>query len=72
MIHIQTQSFYERHTGEKHEISVLFGNISPVSRGRYEVRVDGKFYSDHDSKLKAFDEVVDIINAEKWSAVCPI
>ena len=72
MIHIQTQSFYERYTGDRHEVSIMFGHISPASRGRYEVRVDGEFYSDHDSKLRAFDEVADIVKAENWSAVCPI
>ena len=71
MIHVQTQNFYERHTGDKHEVTVLFGWISPVSHGHYQVRVDGEFYSDHDSKLHAFDEVVDIIKTNNWSPVKP-
>lgn len=72
MIHIQTQHFYERHTGEEHEVTIMFGGINPVSNGRYQVRVDGEFYSDHRSKLHAFDEVVDIIKINNWSPIRPI
>ena len=71
MIHIQTQSFYEKHTGDKHEVTIMFGHISPVSRGRYEVQVDGGFYSDHDSKRQAFDEIVDIIKVNNWTPLKP-
>lgn len=72
MIHIQTQKFFERHTGDEHEVTIMFGGINPVCRGYYEVRVDGEFYSNHDSKLQAFDEVVDIIKINNWTPVRPI
>lgn len=72
MIHIQTQKFYERYTGEEHEVTILFGHISPVCRGRYEVRLDGEFYTDHDSKAQAFDEIVDILKTTNWSPLKPI
>lgn len=72
MVHIQTQNFYERHTGDRHEVTVVFGHTSPVCRGRYDVRVDGEFYSDHDSKAQAFDEIVDIIKANNWSPISPL
>ena len=72
MIHIQTQRFYERHTGDAHEVTITFGGISPVSRGYYKVSVDGEFYSNHDSKRQAYDEVVDIIKTNRWSPICPI
>ena len=49
----------------------MFGHISPMSRGRYDVRVDGDFYSDHDSKAQAFDEIVDIIKTYNWTPIKP-
>lgn len=72
MIHIQTQHFYERHTGEEHEVTIMFGGINPVSRGRYHVKVDGAFYSAHNSKLHAFDRIVGIIARNNWSPIRPI
>lgn len=69
MIHIQTQDFYERHTGDRHEITVMF---EYTNRKRYEVRVDGEFYSDHDSKAEVFEELIDIIKTNNWAAICPV
>lgn len=72
MIHIQTQLFYEKYTGAEHEVTINFGWISAASKGHYEVRVDGEFYSNHDSKRQAFDEVVDIIKYNNWTPLKPI
>ena len=72
MINIQTQTFYERHTGEKHEVTIDFGWINPVSNGHYEVRVDDEFYATAEHKAQAFDEVVDIIRTNNWTPICPI
>ena len=72
MINIQTQSFYEKYTGIKHEISINFGWISPVSNGRYEVCVDDEFYSTAEHKAQAFEEVIDIIKTNNWTPINPI
>lgn len=72
MVLVHTQKFYEKYTGEKHEIAVTFGWISPVSRGTYRVTVDDEFYSNHDSRGQAFDEVADIIKVNNWTSICPI
>ena len=72
MTHVQTQHFYERHTGDKHDVTILFGWNSAARRGHYTVKVDGEFYSDHESKLSAFYEVVDIIKANNWTSINPI
>ena len=69
MIHIQTQNFYERHTGTKHEVTISFGGINPVSRGYYRVTVDGEFHSIADDKGKAFNDVVDIIKQNDWTSI---
>lgn len=72
MVHVQTQTFFERHTGARHEVSINFGGINPASNGRYEVRVDDQFYSTADHKAAAFEEVVDIIKHNNWTPVKPI
>lgn len=72
MVHIQTQRFYERNTGDSHEITITFGHISPACGGKYEVTVDGKFYSDHGTKTKAYDEIVDLIRAQNWTPIRPL
>lgn len=65
---IHRQFFYEKYTGQEHEVLI----VMPYLRRCYEVRVDNEFYSDHDSKIQAFDEVVDIIKANNWSPLMPI
>ena len=72
MVHISTQIFFERHSGEKHTISITFWGISPVSRGYYRVDVDNEFYSTHDMKADAYDEVVDIIKCNNWTSINPL
>ena len=72
MINIHHQNFYEKYTGIKHEVAINFGWINPSSHGYYEVRVDDEFYSNHDSKNQAFDEVVDIIKYNNWSPLKPV
>ncbi|MBQ6679510.1 MAG: hypothetical protein IJM76_05750 [Lachnospiraceae bacterium] len=72
MVHVQTQRFYEKYTGAPHEVTVTFGHVSIVSHGWYDVRVDGEFWSNHDSKAQAFEEVVDIIKTNGWSPICPV
>lgn len=69
MIHVQTQRLYERHTGDAHEVTVLFGGINPASPGNYRVVVDGEFHSIHRSKLQAFDEIVEIIKVRDWTSI---
>ena len=68
MISIHTQRFYERFTGTPHDITVTFDY---PGRKVYEVRLDGEFYSNHESKREAFDEIVDILRAGNLSAVRP-
>ena len=67
MILILTQRFYERFTGEAHEVAVLFREHSI-----YEVRVDGEFYATAENKVQAFDEVADIARLNNWTAICPM
>lgn len=69
MIHIQTQSLFERQTGKQHEVSIMFGGINPVSRGHYEVLIDGNFHSRHYRKREAFSEIVNIIKCNHWTPV---
>ena len=66
---IHSQNFYERHTGDRHEVQITF---ECNGRKVYEVRVDGEFYSTAESKVQAFDEVVDIIRYFNWSPLKPI
>ena len=72
MIHIQTQKFFERYTGDEHNVVIMFGGINSAGRRYYQVIVDDEFYSNHDSKAQAFDEVVDIIKANGWTSIRPI
>ena len=53
---IYRQRLFERITGISHLITINF-----ESRRVYEVRFDGEFYSTAENKVKAFEEVVDII-----------
>lgn len=69
MINIMTQTFYKRHTGEKHEVAMNFGWINPASHGHYEVLVDGQLYTTAERKAAAFDEIVDIIKINDWTPV---
>ena len=69
---VAVQNYFERFTGDKHEISITFGHISPVSNGHYEVRVDGDFYSSHDSRHHAYDEIEDIVKINNWSPLKPV
>lgn len=71
MIHIQTQSFWEKHTGERHEVTIMFGHINLLSSGKYDVRVDGEFYSDHDSRAQALEEISGIVKLNNWSPIKP-
>ncbi len=43
-----------------HKIAVTKAN------GRYTVEVDGRFYSNHDSRREADDEVDDILDSGKY------
>ena len=72
MILVQAQTFYEKATGRKHEVSIIFGGINPISNGCYEVLIDGQKHSATKSKGRAFDEVVNIIKATRWVPVNPI
>lgn len=66
-MNVYRQSFYEKITGERHEITTNF-----VSRRVYEVRVDGDFYATAESRCQAFDEVSDILKTTGWSPLCPV
>ena len=66
MILIQAQNFYERYTGLKHSIAILF-----TRRRCYEVRVDDEFYSTAETRGQAFDEVADILSITNWSPINP-
>ena len=66
MITISTQRFYEKHTGDPHEVTVKF------RCRRYEIHVDGLFYSIHDKKADVYDEIVDIIKIYNWTPINPI
>lgn len=69
MIHIQTQSLYERQTGKPHEVTIMFGQINPVSRGHYEVLIDGNLHSMHDRKREAFKEVINLMSLNRWTPI---
>ena len=69
MIHIQTQKFYEKQTGNAHEVTILFGGISPVSNGMYEVDIDGEWDSYHKRKHGAFNRITYLIKENDWSPV---
>ena len=69
MIHIHNQTFYSMDTGNSHEVSITFGGINPLCRGHYDITVDGKLHSQHDSKLSAFNEVVNILKANNWKGI---
>lgn len=69
MILVHSQKFFERYTGEEHDISITFEYIGYKS---YKVTVDGDFYSNHDSQGQAFDEVEDILKYTNWSPLRPI
>ena len=64
MLLVQAQNFYERGTGEKHEVTVLFAD-----RRVYEVRIDDEFYATAESRGQAFDEVVDLIKAHNLTSI---
>ena len=67
MLFVQAQKFYERFTGQRHEVAVWFHN-----RRVYEIRVDGEFYATAENKAQVFDEVVDIISLNNWTSINPI
>ncbi len=69
MIHLKTHTFYEEATGKKHEISISFGGISPVSNGHYEVIVDGQTYSTDKSANMALYSMFEIIERNNWIPV---
>ena len=63
---IQAQEFYERSTGDPHEIVIWF---MWIGRKCYEVRVDDEFYASAESRAHAWDRVVDVIRSNNWSPV---
>ena len=70
-VHVQTQNFYDRQTGDKHTVSIFFVYDNVVSRKRHDVVVDGKKYASAESKGRAFDEVVNVLKGTGWSPVKP-
>lgn len=70
-VHVQTQNFYDRQTGDKHEVSIFFVYDNVVSRKSHDVTVDGKKYASAEFKGQAFDEVVNILKETGWSPVNP-
>lgn len=61
---ISGQDFYERMSGEKHRVVVLF----EWRGGRcYDVWVDDEFYATAEHKSGAYEEIVDIIRTFNWS-----
>lgn len=64
MLLVQAQNFYERVSGVKHQVSILF-----QKRRCYIVEVDGEFWSTAETRGEAFDEVVDILKVYRWSPV---
>ena len=74
MLNVMTQNFYEKFTGEKHEVVInLVGYINPLgSEHHYEVRVDDEFYSTAESRAEAYEEVEDIVKTNNWSFTKPM
>ena len=69
-IYVYSQKFYERHTGQPHEIMITFDYRNKTRC--YDVRVDDEFYATAECKAMAYDEVVDIIRTNNWSPLRPI
>ena len=69
MIHIQSQRFYERETGVRHYVAIMFDWNTQLKTREYTVMVDNKNHSVHDTKSNAFEEVVNIITANNWSSI---
>lgn len=70
MLLIRSQRFYERETGAPHDVEVFFGGISPVSNGRYEIKVDGELHAATSGWQAAVDGILtDIIRERGWSPV---
>lgn len=69
MILVHKQNFYERTINRKHEVVIVFGHISPVSKGTYDLLVDGELHSTHKTKGRAYDELVEILKANDWTGV---
>ena len=61
------QSIYERFTGIKHIVQILF-----TGRRCYEVRFDDEFYATAENMARALDEVVDILAEPGYTTIRPI
>ena len=66
---ISRHTFYEKHTGEKHEAVITYDFSN-----KYQVTLDGEFYSNHESNRQAIDEVIDIrkLHDHDWTVICPV
>ena len=72
MKNIHHQMFYEKSTGNQHEVAINFGWINPMSNGEYKIFVDGEVKGSAKSKVKAFDKLVELIKENDWSGICRI
>lgn len=73
---ILKQRFYEKFTGDPHDILVTkkaeeVHDDNVKCRRYYVVSVDGEFFSTSESRLQAFDEVADLIKHENWASIKP-
>lgn len=66
-IFIQKQMFFERHTGDGHEVVIYF-----AARRVYEVYVDGVFYATAEHLLAAHNEIIDVIMQNNWAPIRPV
>lgn len=58
------QRFWQRNTGSEFVVSMM--RKGPAN---YDVKVDDQFYSNHESRAAAYDEIVDIIKAFNLSPI---
>lgn len=61
-----TQIFYNKKTGERHEVSIGY---KWNGYGEYEVNVDGNSYAKAKFKTLAFDIVGNVIRDNDWSPI---
>lgn len=66
-IFIQKYIFFERHTGDSHEVIIYFS-----ARRVYEVYVDGEFYATAEHLLAAHQKIMDVIQNNDWAPIRPV
>lgn len=62
---IERYHMYEPASGWKHTVEIVAGN------GGYYLKVDGEFYSTHESRNEAMEEMMDVINSSGWTGLKP-